>query len=378
MFLYERIFGIGTYMFVLIFICLFLTKTNVSCKVITRFYLICLCIMAFFYKPYVTADLYRIYEQMRYFAALEFKQFWMTFAIDSSFPISRLLFWVFGKTGINELLPTFSAFACYSCLFYIVNKTKERYNISRKSVAIVLFYIMTTSMYISVIGGIRMMLALSIIAFSYYRATIEKRITIIDIVIYIVSIYIHAMSIVVIVVCVLVSLFDASKKGLKKVGYILVAGIVGAIFVTQSSSTLNKTYQKFLEFVLGDKHSDTWEYIMGVFIILILFLMFVEFRRICRAEDYRQIKKMNLVSILSVLIAVCFCFEFSIFYRFGTHVAVLFSIPSMMVSLEKTRGRASVFLAKIDYRSIVILLSLIVAAISCTRGSLSSLKFFVI
>ena len=86
-----------------------------------------------------------------------------------------------------------------------------------------------------------------------------------------------------------------------------------------------------------------------------------------------------MAAVFCVVIAICFCFEFSIFYRFGGHVAVMFSIPSMMISVDRSAKEStisSIFVKGVDLQTIVILCSCIIAVISCTRGSLSSLKFF--
>lgn len=376
MFLVERIFGISTYMLVLVLVCFLLAKTNIACKSVLRFYLLCLCIIAFFYKPYVTGDLYRIFNQMSYFAAIDFDLFWNNFVLESSIPVSRLLFWLFGKTGINELLPTFSAFFCYSLIFYVINKTKQLYNISNQTVAIVIFFIMTTSIYISVIGGIRMMIALSMIVFGCFRTTVEKKITIMEILCFIAAIFIHAMGLVVIGIFAITFLFDSNKNLLKKIGYAFAIGIIGCVFVFKFTDTMYGLYRKFLDYVLGDKHSDPWEYLMGGVIILLLLLIFLEFRYIHKDIEYQNVNKCNLAAIFCVVLAICFHFEFSIFYRLGGHLAILFAIPSIMISLEKTKGRSSLFFKGIDLKTVVMLLSCIVAVISCTRGSLCSLKFF--
>ena len=376
MFLFERLVGIGIYMLVLLFACLFLIKTNVRCRSLLRAYLLCLCIMAFFYKPYRTGDLYRIFEQMEYFATMNFEVFWKNYVQGSLIPVSRLLFWIFGKIGVNGLLPAFSAFVCYSLLFYLINKTKELYRISNRTVAIVLFFLMTTSIYISVIGGIRMMLGLCMIAFSYYRGTILKRVTVVDILLYMAAVFTHAVSIVVIGVCVLSLLFDSGKNSLRRVGYGLAALVVAGIFVIYFSDFVRGLYQKFLDYVLGDKYSDPWEYVMGAVIILMLALVFAEFRRRRSDETLARVRKYNVTAVLCMVMALCFFFEFSMFYRFGAHVAVIFAIPSMMITLENAKGRGGIRFAGVDYRSLMILLSLIVAAVSCARGSLCSLKFF--
>lgn len=376
MFVYERLFGIGTYLIALILVCFLLKKTNISCKSILRFYLLCLCCMAFFFKPYTTSDLYRIFEHMEYFSSMNFTLFWNNFAMQSSTPIARLLYWCFGKTGVNELLPAFSALFCYSLIFYVVRKTKQRYEISNQTVAIVMFFLMTTSMYMSVIGGIRMMIALSMLNYSFFRVTVEKKINIIDILFFIISIFIHAMSFVVIGVIALTLIFNSDKNVLKKMKYLLLLVLLCGIFLVAFSNTVHSLIEKILTYVLGDKYADPWEYLMGVIIIVILLLVFSEMQRIRGSEEYSEVSKCNMAAICCVILAVAFCFEFSIFYRFGGHMAVMFSIPSMMLVIEKSKGKPSRYLKRIDLRTMVFLLSCIVAAISCTRGSLSSLKFF--
>lgn len=376
MFIIERFFGISIYILILGMICFLLVKTNISVKSALRLYLLLLCCIAFFYKPYQTADLYRIFEQMEYFSTLEFGLFWKEFVLNSSTPIARLLYWIFGKIGINELLPTFSGFFCYSIIFYIIDKTRQMYNISNQTIAVELFFIMTTSMYISVIGGIRMMIALSMINFSYFRMTIEKKFKLVDIIFFIASILIHSMSFAVMGIIAFTLLFDSEKNILKKLKYAVIIGLIGVVFVFKFSDTLRGLFEKFLTYILGEKHSDTWEYLMGTLIIIVLVVASLTFRRVRILDEHPELSYYNNAAVFSIILAIAFCFEFSMFYRFGGHLAVMFAIPTMMVSMERTKGESSFLLKGFDLKSIVILLSCIIAVISCTRGSLCSFKLF--
>lgn len=380
MFFFERFLGIGTYMLVLVLVCFLLTRANMSCKSVFRFYLFCLCGMALFYKPYRTADLYRIFEQMRFFSSMDFDVFWNEYAWNSSVSVARLLYWFFGKIGIKELLPTFCAFLCYSLIFYVIEKTKLLYDVSNQTVAVELFFIMTTSMYISVIGGIRMMMALCLITFSFFRGTVEKKITIIDILLSALSLFIHLMGPICLVICALTLLLDSGKTIARRIGYLSIVAVIGVSFAMCFGDTMgnmmDEIYNGFVGYVFGDKYSDSWEYIMGALIILILLMFFKEFRYVSRKVDCKNVYNCKLASIICVIIALCFCFEFSIFYRFGAHLAVLFSIPPMMVTLDNSDSKLIVSKKQIDFRSVIILLSVLIATISCSRGSLSSLKFF--
>ena len=376
MFLFERLFGISVYMLVLVFICFLLLKSNIPSRSILRFYLVCLCCMAFLYKPYTTADLYRIFEQMDYFSSMRFGVFWENYAVGSSIPLARLLYWIFGKTGRNELISVFSTLFCYSLIFYVMNKTKQRYDISNKTVAAVLLFVMSTSMYISVIGGIRMMIALSMLVFSFFRATVEKRINIIDVLFFIASVLVHTMSLAVIGIVALTILFDSDRNIVRKIGNILIMGLIGAVFIIYFSGAAQGVFDTFLEYILGEKYSDPWEYLMGALIIILLLLVFFEFKMIRKAGYYKEVNKCSMAAVSCIVLAVCFCFEFSIFYRFGGHLAVMFSIPSMMIAMDRKVGQSDIFFKRIDMRALVILYACVIAAISCSRGSLSSLKFF--
>ena len=64
--------------------------TNVKHKTILKIYTVILCVMGFFYLPYETADLYRTFETMDWYASIDFPQFLNDFVRTSSVPISRI------------------------------------------------------------------------------------------------------------------------------------------------------------------------------------------------------------------------------------------------------------------------------------------------
>ena len=363
-------------MLVLLFVCMLLTKSNATSKATLRFYILCLCVMAFLYQPYKTGDLYRIYQEMDLFSRMDFSVFWKSIALQSSAPAARVLYWVIGKTGINALLPTFAAFACYSLLFYVILKTQELFAVSKRNVAYVLFFVMTTSIYISVIGGIRMMLALSLITFSLFRGTVVKKVTVWDILFYVLSVFFHAMAPVLILICFLVTVLDARRSLARKLAVFFVVGGAGLAFAVKFNGMVNNLYEKALAYIFGDKHSDAWEYIMGVLILALLVMLIFEYWNLRNEENHPLLRSCNAATIVCMVIAVIFCFEFSIFYRFGGQLAVMLSIPMMLVTLQHSDGVPSRVIRRMDFKSVLILMSTIIALISCTRGSLSSLKFF--
>ena len=360
----------------LLAVCFLLIRTNASCRATLRCYLVCLCTMAFLYKPYMTGDLFRIYETMDSFAQLDFVYFWNHHVASSSVPVARLLYWGMAKTGINQLLPVFTAFFCYSVFFYIISRTAELFHISKRNVASVLFFVMTTSIYISVIGGIRMMLALSLITFAFFKETVEKRWHLLDLLLYGIAVLTHAMSFVVVGICVVVVLTDSERSILRKIGFALAVGAVGIAFLAKFNDIAQALFQKFFYYISEEEYYDLWEYVMGGLILVLLFVMMNEYRHLENKERFAAGKAFHAVTIWSMAIAICFCFDFSIFYRFGGQLAVVFAIPAMMVTLEETSVKPCRAVHILDFQSVLTLFSVLIAVISCTRGSLSSLKFF--
>ena len=376
MFIFERLVGLSIYIVILFMTSFFTLKANVSCKKILQFYIICLCVMAFFYKPSETGDLYRIYNLMDQFSTMQFKDFWNIYIVNSRIPVAYLLYWSVGHTGINNLLPVISTIISYSLIFYVMNKTQELYSISKNSLVITLWFLMITSIYISVIGGIRMMISLSLILYSYFRNVVEKKVGIFEIAFYILALLIHEMSYAVVGICLVTFLFFYKTKLINKVIFIIIAMIAVAIFGIVFRETIQNIYNKFLEYIFGEKYSDTWEYIMGALIICLLLIVLGRFRYLRKEEEYQHLNIVNTVAFFFILVAICFSFEFSMFYRFGGQLAVLFSIPALMITLEKGRIQKGTFVSEQGYQHLLILFIIIIGVISCARGSLSSLKFF--
>ena len=143
MFLLERIVGIGTYAFFLLLTCVLITKKNSNPSRVLKLYTLILSIMGFICVPYVTADLYRIYNILDYYSTLSFSAFYETRFAGASDAMALLFYWCISKTGIFQLLPMITAFVCYNCIFYIVIRTAKKYNIERKYIAIN-YYILTS------------------------------------------------------------------------------------------------------------------------------------------------------------------------------------------------------------------------------------------
>ncbi|MBR5239722.1 MAG: EpsG family protein [Clostridia bacterium] len=375
MFLVERLIGVSIYSYILIMMCLLIAFTNIKCKNILRLYLLLLGGMGFFYLPYITADLYRTYDFMRWYATFSFPDFYETLVVTSSVPASRIYFWFIGKTGIVELLPFISAIISYSLIFYTLEKSRKRFSISRQNFAIALFFLMSGSIYISVIGGIRMMLALSMIFFCFYRETVEKKKNpILHIPLYIIAVFMHDMALIVLAIRILASVFDKRKSPAKKLFILLGIGVMFLAAIVLFRYKLESVFEKSTNYLTDSGYYDIWEYLMGgIYIIFFLFLV-IKFKTI--KKQYLELSSYYIAAGIGSLFAIICCYDFSIFYRCIGHVVPILIMPTLMIVLEKNGEKPTGRFKVVSIQCVVLLFSLILLFIGGTRGSLSALKFF--
>ena len=378
MFLFERLFGIATYSYLLIAVCVLVAFSKINLKSLFRFYIASLCVMAFFYTPYETADLYRIFETMEWYSDMSFGDFFSTFVLTSSSPLPRVLYWFIGQFGINGLLPAVSCAISYSLIFSVVLKTQEKYSISRTNVALTLLLLMSSSMYISVVGGIRMMLSMSLVVFCFFRETVERKFKWYHVLLYIIAVFTHNMAFVIVAIRIISALFDKRNKNTNII--LSFCAIVMAILMFwRFNYIILDVLSNVSHYLGGDTYSDAWEYLMGALFALLYVIVFVRFfLHERKTPAHKELISYNMGAVISAAIALGFFSVFSIFYRFIGHLVPLLSIPMLMICLQDSRDKTKVRGYRMSFSTFVFLITVVIFAISALRGSLSSLKFFVL
>lgn len=370
MFLIERLVGVGTFTIILLFVCFLISicKSNRGVRFVLFLYTIVLSIMGFFYVPYVTADLYRIYGFLDLFKTFDFNALWDRYQ-DSSSPIAYIYYWLVSKTGENRLLPAITAFVCFSCIFYIIGKTAKIYDISRKNTALSVFFIMSVGFYLGMISGIRSTLAICLIAYCFFRETVEKKFRIYHIFIYVFAALIHNFAVVIIIIRLTIPFFVRSTKPWKKVAYTVFLCILSIFIVRNVSELLGSVFEKAKEYITGNLYSYGWGYLINSIIIFTAIYFLKNLPKLINSEN-GNLKQTKIFSIVLIIIALVFCFEYSIFARTSNVLLPIVSIPCLMVSLEKSKN-LRVF-------NTVLILSMVIMILSFTRGSMCSYKFFVL
>lgn len=368
MFLFERLVGVGTYSAILVLVCYFISyfKSNKALKIILFIYTIALAIMGFFFVPNSGADLYRIYGFLDSFKVYEFRAFLERYQ-DANTPVSYIYFWLISKTGEYRLLPAVNTLICYSCIFYIFRKTAEKYNISNQNVAIALLFYMSIGSYIYVISGIRTMLAISLVAFCFFRETVEKKFRIYHIILYILAAYIHNLAVVVILIRLIIPLVSKSLGVGKRIAYIIFFGAISVFIAFNMRELLDEVVKKAENYISGDAYSYFWDYLIGAIVVVISLIVLIKIR----SKEYGEgeLSQIKVFSLVCVILSLAFLFEFSTFHRLATYVNAITVTPLVMVYLSKQETK--------NAQKLILFSSFVLLLISCSRGSLCSLKFFV-
>lgn len=374
MFLVERLIGVGIYSLILIGVCVLIAYTRINYRVLLGIYIALLAVMAFFYEPYVTADLYRIIHTMKIYASMSFSGFAREFLLTSSSPLPRIFYWILGRMGTYELISVLSVLICYGLLFHIIATMAKKYEISRTNIAITLMFLMSTSIYISVIGGIRMMIALSLMAFCFFRETVEGKKGAINYFWYVCAILTHNMAFAMIALRLFVACFFSARKLASKIRMVASIFAIFAIATLLFGSFFTDILETVTHYLFEDEFSDAWEYVIGALLLCFFAILYAHFKRIDR-EDCGEIMPITMGAAAGTVASLAFVNIFSFFYRLIGHIVPILSLPALMITLERSEVRGGRF-RRLSFPSIVLIFSILILALSMSRGSLSSLKFF--
>ena len=384
MFWFERLIGVASYSLALALICISLVgKSGKKVRIILFFYSVILSIFAYNYVPYETADLYRIYQSVDNLKTHSFS-FIIERIEDSELSLYNILYWAVGQTGIPQILPTVVTFVCYSCIFYIICKTAEKNRISGKNVALALFFYMSIGTYMFVISGIRCMLGVSLLSFCFYRESVEKKFNILHIILYFTAAFIHAFVAVLVVIRFIVAIFDTKTTILKKLIYFVFLCVGTVLVLRNFSDYIDEIMRKANGYLSNDVYSYIWEYIIAILTCVIIVIAFSKYKCIKR-ESHLKLNVWFIYEMVLFATAVCFCYEFTIFHRLTTYIMPIISLPFLMTTLQLNdnihTGNNNQQLHSNEFsmnlNSCVVVISVLLLLVTCSRGTLSSLKFFV-
>jgi hypothetical protein len=305
---------------------------------------------------------------------MSFSGFAREFLLTSSSPLPRIFYWILGRMGTYELISVISTLICYGLFFYIISAVAKRYEISRANIAITLLFFMSTSIYISVIGGIRMMIAISLIAFCFFRETVEGKRGFLNYFWYACALLTHNMAFAMIAIRLVAAFFSYGRRLSSKIKILVSVFAVCVLATLLFGSFSANVLEKMMYYLFEDDFSDTWEYVIGILLLCFFVILRVHFKRIDHG-DCSEVEPLTMGAGVGAVASLAFANMFSIFYRLIGHIVPILSLPALMITLERSEVRGGRF-RRLSFPSIVLVFSILILALSMSRGSLSSLKFF--
>lgn len=375
MFLIERLIGVGSYVGCLIVAVCLLYCYQVDCRKIFRGYTAALAVMAFCFTPNPTADLTRIYSMMEKYAEYGVSEFVEKYVLSSSTPAANLIYYGIGRTGVLSLLPMLSAVVTYSCCFYILYHAAEKFQVSRKNLAIALLFYMSIGNYIFVVSNIRTMMAISLLTLCFFRESVERKWNPLHLLLYAAAALIHNLAAVLLVLRVAVPLFDRRLDLWKRLLIVLAGLAAGFGVILVKIEWVNEILSKALHYITDEPYFHRWEYRIAILVGCAAIWLLWELRK--THPKYREtLTGIKTYLILCLVVAVWMCQVYSIFHRMLTYVAPILILPLILVVLRRTSGEEADYQRVLRNRKILTAVSLVLLALSCTKGSMTWFKFF--
>ena len=374
MFLFERTTSLLVYAFALFITYQFIAKVaRKQYKVVLFAYLIILAIFAFNYKPYITADLYRLREYIEYWIHKDLSGV-LRYALKSSTPSWVLYSYVLSKFGNINWIQTITCVWCFGNVFYIIDHEIERFELQGSFRSGLLFYVMAVgAFYLQTISGIRSMLGITIVAFCLYKETVENKSVVWHLPLWLFAALLHTSTMVLVISRFLFLLVQSQGTAKKLVmGIVVLAG--AAFSFRYLGDFISGSFEYGRGYITNSKeYTYFWEQIIGIFETIETIYVLREYRRnILRTPERAEPGKrpLYLFTLLwTVISVIALPFSYAIFRRY-TMLCTITSIP-LVVQLFRTDQAKK-------YRGVLFCFSLVIFALSGVRGDLCGYKFFVL
>lgn len=371
--LIERMFGAGIYSLLLGYMYIQIRGSNnrYSVKKHLKWYLLLLCVLAFFYIPTESADLFRWREISSNWSLMSFSDFFSKKVVSSHTPVAYLMIYLCQRTGVNGVLPAVCAFIFYSNAFHIFNSTLSKYKVSTRVLAVTLLFFMSSGRFLETISGVRSMVAFSIITRCIYDEIIEKKAMWKSIGPYLLACLLHTAATPLVAIRLFALLFEKKKTFTAKLAKIIFfVGLTG-IAVFYGGNYIDASITKANNYISGPTYAYIWEYlIVGLQLMLIIYLLYVYYK--FNYEKRQPINDIARLLLLLSIIEVVLIGSYSIFHRFIA-ASTFLSIPLMAYVLEnRVANKSTVLMGRIKVVSMFILL------LACVRGNLCGFKFFLL
>ena len=372
MFLIERFVSLLVYAFALFFACYLIgVVVRKQWQAVLLLYLACLCVFAYCYQPYITADLYRLRQYIRYWTGVPWAEILST-ALKYSVPSWVLYSYIISKLGNINWLQTITCLWCFGNIFYIISHEIERNMLQRRSRSMMLFYVMAVgALFLQTISGIRSMLGISIVAFCFYRETVEHKAAWPHVAIYLFAALLHSSTLILVISRLVFFLIQVKAPHKRIAGFVamLILGIFSSYFLIDFIGSAFETGRSYLE--NKNEYTYSWEILIGSIETLETIYVMWQFRKRYKNDKTAE-NDFMLWKLCLLWTAICIMtlpFSYTIFRRY-TIFCTIISVPLLgrMLRLEQ-RG---------EFDRNIWIFSCAIFALSGIRGDLCGYKFFIL
>lgn len=370
MFLLERIIGVVTYMLIMIVIVINIYKSpKEKLKKILCIYLFILVMMAFYYIPSQSADLYRLQDSLYIYSKYSFSEL-VSKLYNSNVPAYILYVYIIGKIGIPNFLPAITCLIFYGIIFKILLKSSKKYNLSNKNIALSLLFFMITGKFLEVISSVRALLSFSIIALCCYEEFVEEKAIYKNIFKYCIAIFFHPAALALTIIRFLYLFLKREKKIIKKIINYIILLFMGIVLFRYGLKYLDFMLVKADVYLNNEVYSYVWEYIISwIFILFSTYSIISRKRILMKKPEIYELAKFN---IYINFIIILFSFEYSIFSRFQTFSSIIFmpilALIFSEINKEVTNNN------KVYYFIFIIFITVLFFLVGI-RGNLSGYKY---
>lgn len=357
----------------LIFYRLTISASKKQLGKVLAIYLLFLCIIAFFFIPSTEADLYRLEIATLHYVSLPWTSF-MSLVSASSTPVALIYMRIIGETGLINLLPTLTVFITFANLFYIIRDYVVKKNKLEMNPGMTLLFLMTSGIYIMTIGGIRNILAFSIIMRCFYNESFNNRKFIKNIHWYLIASLIHPAALFMSLLRILLAAFEQQiRLSLKLVGSVLFLAVMWLFYKYVGAFYIDAMTSKSIDYISSNNYSYIWDQLIALLSLIVVAILLWHYKHFIKNDKSRNngLDKTYRFSWVIAVISTIFFFQHSIFFRF-TMANIMLSIP-ITLEVSRTIKFQRHTRAYVAIYSAIIMMWLI----SVTRGSLSSLKLFI-
>ncbi len=366
----ERLTSVMIYVLCLAFSYYFLrnAKTEKRVAFILNLYLAFLCVMAFFYIPTETTDLFRLRKMSDSWMKFNFGDFFNNIMIKSYVPVSYFMMYLCGKTGITGLLPMLSALVFYYNMFYILKDLNLRHRISPPSLSLGFLFLMSSDIFLEVISGVRCFAAISILARCFYDEMFNDKSVGKNVIWCILASLMHSLALVLYAIRICLLIYSKKNRFLN----ICTGAVVFGIAFIWGRNYLDASIVKMSDYITRGEYSFAWGRLLDLLSLTVIILSIIKITKIGfenKYISYEAINQMRLITTCLVIIALMFSFEYSIFHRTIVFVSMLL-IPIISIKCNVKTSE--------NYRAFIKLASILLLIVCCSRGNLSGYKLYLL